>query len=118
MPIDLLRLMSWDINLIDTINPFHGAFEVMSKKIGSDTFKIIQDTIAGSRIDMKVDDALALVETTQGRLLLRIMANIHRCTLMIVMKQLLAQAQAFLTAQRAKWERERKARTESSGEAE
>lgn len=31
------------------------------KKIGSDTFKSIQDVIAGSRIDMKVPEALAAI---------------------------------------------------------
>lgn len=100
-----------DINLIDSINPFHGAFEVMSKKIGSDTFKIIQDTIAGSRIDMKVDDALVLVEPLKAFIVAHNgkYPSLHSSDRN---EQLLAQAQAFLTAQRAKWERERSADAE------
>ena len=109
-----IKIDEFDINLIDSINPFHHAFEIISKKVGADTFKIIQDTIAGSRIDMKVEDALALVPqikafvvSHQGKY-----PSLHSND---QNEKLLAQAQAFLTAQRAKYER-LKREQQTSGE--
>lgn len=101
-----VKIDELDINLIDSVNPFHHAFEVISKKVGVDTFKIIQDTIAGNRIDMKVDDALELVPQIKAYV---VSHNGAYPSLNSEDKneKLLAQAQAFLTAQRAKWEREK-----------
>lgn len=48
------------INLIDTINPFQRAYEVISKTVDAPTLKIIQDTIAEQKFDMSVEQALAL----------------------------------------------------------
>lgn len=105
-----------DINLIDSINPFSHAFEVISKRVGASTFKIIQDTIAGSRIDMEVEDALALVPQIKAFVVAHDgkhpSLNSDEAN-----EKLLAQVQAFLTAQRAKWERE-KARREAEGATE
>lgn len=39
-----------DINLIDSINPFQRAFEVLSKDLNSTTLKLIQETIDAKRI--------------------------------------------------------------------
>jgi superfamily II DNA or RNA helicase len=102
-----------DINLIDSINPFSHAFEVISKRVGSDTFKIIQDTITGSRIDMKIEDALALVPQIKAFIVAH---NGRHPSIQSddANEKHLAQVQAFLTAQRAKWERE-KARRELEG---
>lgn len=102
-----------DINLIDSINPFSHAFEVISKRIGPSTFKIIQDTIAGSRIDMKVEDALALVPQIKAF----VVAHSGKYPSLQsddANEKHLAQVQAFLTAQRAKWERE-KVRLQTEG---
>lgn len=101
-----VKIDELDINLIDSVNPFHHAFEVISKKVGVDTFKIIQDTIAGNRIDMKVEDALALVPQIKAFV---VSHNGGYPSLNSEDKneKLLAQAQAFLTAQRAKYEREK-----------
>ena len=101
-----VKIDELDINLIDSVNPFHHAFEVISKKVGASTFKIIQDTIAGNRIDMKVEDALALVPQ------IRAFVVAHHGTYPSLQSEdknekLLAQSQAFLTAQRAKYEREK-----------
>ena len=109
-----VKIDDLDINLIDSINPFHHAFEVISKKVGADTFKIIQDTIAGSRIDMRVEDALAMVPQIKAFVVAHnggypsLRSNDSN-------EKILAQAQAFLTAQRAKYERE-KARRAAEGE--
>ena len=101
-----VKIDELDINLIDSVNPFHHAFEVISRKVGTDTFKIIQDTIAGNRIDMKVEDALALVPQIKAFRVSHngIMPSLHTDD---KNEKLLAQAHAFLTAQRAKYEREK-----------
>lgn len=48
------------INLIDTINPFQRAYEVLSKTIDAPTLKIIQDTIAEQKFDMSIENAITL----------------------------------------------------------
>jgi hypothetical protein len=109
-----VKIDELDINLIDSINPFHHAFEVISKRVGADTFKIIQDTVAGSRIDMKVEDALALVPQIKAF----VVAHSDRFPALHsddANEKHLAQVQAFLAAQRAKWEREKLQRQASEG---
>lgn len=49
------------INLIDTINPFQRAYEVMSKTVDAPTLKIIQDTIAEQKFDMTLEHAISLM---------------------------------------------------------
>lgn len=48
------------INLIDTINPFQRAYEVLSKTVDVPTLKIIQDTIAEQKFDMTLEMAVNL----------------------------------------------------------
>lgn len=48
------------INLIDTINPFQRAYEVISKTVDAPTLKIIQDTIAEQKFDMPIEVAISL----------------------------------------------------------
>lgn len=48
------------INLIDTINPFQRAYEVLSKSVDAPTLKIIQDTIAEQKFDLTLDQAIAI----------------------------------------------------------
>lgn len=48
------------INLIDSINPYQKAYEVISKNVDSATLKVIQDTIAEQKFDMPVDEAIRL----------------------------------------------------------
>lgn len=48
------------INLIDTINPYQKAYEIVSKNVDAETLKIIQDTIAEQKFDMTVEEAIRL----------------------------------------------------------
>lgn len=48
------------INLIDTINPFQRAYEVISKSVDAKTLKLIQDTIAEQKYDMTLEQAVIL----------------------------------------------------------
>ena len=49
-----------NINLIDTINPFQRAYEVISKSVDAKTLKVIQDTIAEQKYDMTLEQAIML----------------------------------------------------------
>lgn len=105
-----VNLDDLSIDLIDSINPFQHAFEVISKKVGADVFRVIQDTIAGSRIDMTDEDALALVPQIKAFVVAHngkypaLNANDQN-------EKLLAQAQAYLTARYAKWQQEKSTET-------
>lgn len=49
-----------NINLIDSVNPFQRAFEVMSKSVTPGVLRVIQDTITSSRVRMTEEEAIAL----------------------------------------------------------
>lgn len=46
------------INLIDTINPFQRAYEVLSKSVDAPTLKVIQDTIAELKFNLTTAQAI------------------------------------------------------------
>jgi len=48
------------IDLIDKINPFQKAFEILSKSVTTQVLKLIQDTINASRIQMTEEEAFIL----------------------------------------------------------
>lgn len=48
------------INLIDNINPFQRAYEVISKSVDAETLKVIQDTIAEQKYDITLEQAVML----------------------------------------------------------
>ena len=48
------------ISLIDTINPFQRAYEIMSKEITAPVLKVIQDTIAEKKMPMTIEEAVIL----------------------------------------------------------
>jgi hypothetical protein len=50
-----------NINLIDSVNPFQRAFEVMSKSVTPSVLRIIQDQITATRVEFTEEEALALV---------------------------------------------------------
>ncbi len=49
-----------NIDLIDTINPFQKAFEILSKSVTASVFKAIQETIDATRIQMNEEEAIIL----------------------------------------------------------
>jgi len=48
------------IDLIDTVNPFQKAFEVLSKSVTKHVLRLIQDAIDSTRIEMSEEEALLL----------------------------------------------------------
>jgi superfamily II DNA or RNA helicase len=48
------------IDLIDQVNPFQKAFEILSKSVTSHVLKAIQDTIEATRIQMSEEEALTI----------------------------------------------------------
>ena len=48
------------IDLIDRINPFQKAFEILSKQVTTSLLKTIRDTINSTRIEMEDDEAIIL----------------------------------------------------------
>ncbi len=48
------------IDLIDSVNPFQKAFEVLSKSVTAKLLKVIQDTIEAGRIQMTDEEAVIL----------------------------------------------------------
>ena len=48
------------INLIDSINPFQRAYEVLSKTVDAPTLRIIQDTIAEQKFNVSLEQAVIL----------------------------------------------------------
>ena len=71
-----VNLDKLNINVIDSINPFQRAYEILSKKIDKNVLKIIQDTIAEQKYDMGIEEAILLckgplkvyVEANDGQL--------------------------------------------------
>ena len=49
-----------DINLIDSVNPFQRAFEVMSKSVTPSVLRIISDAITATRIEISEEEARVL----------------------------------------------------------
>ncbi len=47
-----------DINLIDSVNPFCGAFEILGKQLDAPVFRAIRDTIISARIKLTPEDAI------------------------------------------------------------
>lgn len=56
----LINIDKLSINLIDTINPFQRAYEVLSKQVDAPTLKVIQNVMAAQKIDMTVEQAMTL----------------------------------------------------------
>lgn len=56
----LINIKDLSISLIDSINPFQRAYQIMSKSVTAPVLKVIQDTIAERKMDMTVDEAVIL----------------------------------------------------------
>lgn len=48
------------IDLIDSINPFQKAFEVLSKTLDKRTFRLIQECVDATRLQMTEEEAVVL----------------------------------------------------------
>ncbi|EIN9470652.1 DEAD/DEAH box helicase family protein [Vibrio sp. Vb1554] len=48
------------IDLIDQVNPFQKAFEILSKSVNTETLKLIQESIESTRMQMTQEEAIAL----------------------------------------------------------
>ncbi|MDD3818176.1 MAG: hypothetical protein PHI89_08810, partial [Thiovulaceae bacterium] len=48
------------IDLIDSINPFQKAFEILSKSVTTQTLRLIQESIEATRIEMTPEEAVIL----------------------------------------------------------
>ncbi|OYX98041.1 MAG: hypothetical protein B7Y80_16830 [Hyphomicrobium sp. 32-62-53] len=55
-----INVRDLDIDLIDSINPFQLAYEIMSKSVDADVLKRIHGAITARRIQMTEEEALAL----------------------------------------------------------
>jgi hypothetical protein len=47
-----------NINLIDSVNPFQRAFEVLSKSVNTSVLRVVQETITANRIAVSEEEAL------------------------------------------------------------
>jgi hypothetical protein len=48
------------IDLIDRVNPFQKAFEILSKSVTTQVLKLIEDHIQSTKIDMTEEEAIIL----------------------------------------------------------
>ena len=48
------------LDLIDSVNPFQAAFEILSKSVTAQVFRLIQEAIESTRIQMTDEEAMAL----------------------------------------------------------
>ena len=55
-----------NINLIDSINPFQRAFEILSKSVTPSVLSLISDAIESTRIEMTLEEAMALYPKVQA----------------------------------------------------
>lgn len=56
----MINIDKLTINLIDSINPFQRAYEILSKQIDKTTLKVIQDTMAEQKFDLTLEQAMVL----------------------------------------------------------
>ncbi|MGE1082370.1 DEAD/DEAH box helicase [Pseudomonas shirazensis] len=55
-----INIENLTIDLIDQVNPFHGAYEILSKSVTPAMLKTIQDVVAAGRINMTDEEAVIL----------------------------------------------------------
>ncbi len=60
LPNRFINIDILNISLINSINPFQRAYEIMSKNVSAPILKIIQDTIAEQKYDMTLEEAKIL----------------------------------------------------------
>jgi hypothetical protein len=55
-----INIENLNIDLIDSINPFHGAYEILSKSVTAGVLKTIQEVVTATRSDVSEDEAIML----------------------------------------------------------
>ncbi|HED1549594.1 TPA: ATP-dependent helicase, partial [Citrobacter freundii] len=55
-----LCIDSLDIDLIDSVNPFHGAYEILSKSVTAPMLKTIQEAVSASKAQVSEEEAVIL----------------------------------------------------------
>ena len=55
-----VNIENLNIDLIKQVNPFQGAYEILSKAVTTDVLKTIQDTVVGMRSSMSEEEAVIL----------------------------------------------------------
>lgn len=55
-----INLDELSINLIDRLNPFQRAYEILSKHLDAPTLRAVQSSMQASKIEMSVEEAMAL----------------------------------------------------------
>ena len=48
------------IDLIDAVNPFHGAYEILSKQVNAAMLKTIQEAVSASKSQVSEEEAVIL----------------------------------------------------------
>lgn len=88
------------IDLIDSINPFQKAFEILSKSVNAPVLKLIQETIEATRIQMSEEEALILWPKIKEFVQTRgIQPNLHAVD---PLERRMAEAIVFLKEQKRK----------------
>ena len=55
-----VNIENLNIDLIDSVNPFHGAYEILSKSVDADVLKTIQQTVRASQANVSEEEAVML----------------------------------------------------------
>jgi len=55
-----INIENLNVDLIRQVNPFQGAYEILSKAVTTDVLKTIQDTVTGMRSTMTEEEAIVL----------------------------------------------------------
>ncbi|QDQ03673.1 DEAD/DEAH box helicase [Bacillus sp. BD59S] len=88
------------IDLIDSINPFQKAFEILSKSVNAPVLKLIQETIEATRIQMSEEEALILWPKIKEFVQTRgVQPNLHAAD---PLERRMAEAIVFLKEQKRK----------------
>ena len=60
-----IKVTDLSINLIDKVNPFQRAFEVLSKSVTTSVLRVVQDAIAATKIEVTEEEAVATFSKIQ-----------------------------------------------------
>ncbi|OED68322.1 ATP-dependent helicase [Vibrio splendidus ZS-139] len=55
-----VNIENLNIDLIDSVNPFHGAYEILSKSVDADVLKTIQQAVRASQANVSEEEAVML----------------------------------------------------------